>query len=505
MANNSEFLLVDEEYQAQLTTEEATQLKELQKAFMESYIKHKDTTPVEVWLENELKLHLPSHSEAEISQMSTEIISTLKTSEEKKHSLEDAIENGKSKESWFASEAKKACSYMGTQETVAYLQSLDTALEQANASLHNTLTTQAGIINLNPNLDGFIAEQYHAQTFNLNAEAAGSPYRAQVLEPTGTVYTKNSVDIVIKDANGKVVSRYQSKYCKDAASTLKAYNDGDYRGQQLLVPEDQSIDISKKHTIILEAPDGTTSTPLSKPTAKDLQYEAQSGNWNDLNWNDYKTKDLALGVGKKAGQAALMGAAVGVGFNVAQKVWNGEKIDGEEIVETALVSGADFGVKAATAGALKVGAEKGIITVIPKGTPAGTIANIAFVAIENVKILGKMATGELSAKEGFEKMEQTTVATVAGIAASAKGAAIGAAVGTVFGPVGTAVGGFVGGTVGYMAGSKIGETVVKGAQKIREKAKDTMRTVRTTVKSTVDNACDTIRSFGNGVKNFFGF
>lgn len=87
---------------------------------------------------------------------------------------------------------------------------------------------------------------------------------------------------------------------------------------------------------------------------EELQEEAQSGKWNDLNWNEYKAKDLAIGIGKQAGQAALMGAAIGVGFDVAQKVWNGEEIKGEELVETAIVSGADFGVKAAAAGALKV-------------------------------------------------------------------------------------------------------------------------------------------------------
>ena len=120
-----------------------------------------------------------------------------------------------------------------------------------------------------------------------------------------------------------------------------------------------------------------------------------------------------------------MGAAVGVGFDIAQKVWNGEDIKGEELVETAIVSGADFGIKAAAAGALKVGVEKGVITAIPKGTPAGTLANIAYVAVENAKIVSKMATGDLTVKEGLEKMEQTTVATVAGIAASTKGAANG--------------------------------------------------------------------------------
>ena len=384
---------------------------------------------------------------------------------------------------------------MKAQEASKYLQNLDHALDTANESLYRTIHTQAGAISQNPHLDGFIAEQHHAQTSNLNAEAAGSPYRAKVLEPAGNGYAKNSVDIVIVDDSSHVVRRYQSKYCKDAEATAKAFEHGDYRGQQKLVPEGQEQDIAKKVTTVIEAPDGTTSSPLSKERAKELQDEAQSGKWNDLNWNEYKAKDLAIGIGKQAGQAALMGAAVGVGFDVARKVWNGEEIKGEELVETAIVSGTDFGVKVAAAGALKIGAEKEIIKAIPKGTPAGTIANIAHVAIENVKIVGKMVAGELSAKEGFEKMEQTTVATVAGISTSTKGAAIGATIGTVFGPVGTAAGGFIGGTVGYMAGSKVGETIVKGVQKIREKAKNVVKSIGRSVSNVISSVSSGICSF----------
>ena len=91
---------------------------------------------------------------------------------------------------------------------------------------------------------------------------------------------------VIVDESGKVVRRYQSKYCKDAEATAKAFEHGDYRGQQKLVPDGQEQNIAKKVTTVIEAPDGTTSTPLSKEQAKELQYEAQSGKWNDLNWNE---------------------------------------------------------------------------------------------------------------------------------------------------------------------------------------------------------------------------
>lgn len=471
-------LVIASDMDPRISEEEAYALKSIQKKFTESYLAHKDSVPIDTWLQTELANNLPELSPSEIAQISSNIISTLKVQDQKKAALEKAVANGRSKESWFASEVKAAASYMSTQEAAKHLQELDTAVNTANESLYRTIHTKAGLINQNPNLDGFIAEQYHAQTFNLNAEAKGSLYRAKVLEPDGNGYAKNSVDIVIVDGSGKIVRRYQSKYCKDAETTAQAFEKGDYRGQKKLVPDGQEQDFATKVNNVIEAPDGVTSTPLSKDQAKELQLEAQSGNWNELNWNEYQVKDLAIGIGKQAGQAALMGAAIGAGCEIAQKVWNGEEINGEELAEAALTTGADFGLKAAAAGALKVGVEKGIITVLPKGTPAGTIANIVHVAVENVKIVKEVATGKLTVTEGLEKMEQTTVATVAGIAASAKGAAIGMAVGAVLGPVGSAVGGFIGGSIGYMAGSTIGEVVVKCKQKVETKVIDIQKAIK---------------------------
>lgn len=497
-------LLLEEEFSPILIEEECEQIKPIIKDFVKCYVSNKEK-PVEIWLTPKMQEQLPDRKPEEIQAMVDDIVSMLQVNEEKQKSLSVAIANGRSKESWFAAEAQKATSGMSNQEVTKYLSNLDSALQNANKTLYNTITTQAGVVSRNPRLDGFIAEQYHAQTFNMNAEATGSQYRAKVLEPNGTGYAKNSVDIVIVDGNGKVVRRYQSKYCKDAKATEQAFEHGDYRGQQKLVPDGQESGIQKKSTTVIEAPDGTTSNPLSKSKAEQMRDEAQSGKWNELNWNEYTTKDLAIGIGKQAGYAALQGAAIGVGFDVAQKLWNGEEIEAEEVVETALVSGADFGVKAAAAGALKVGVEKEVISVIPKGTPASTIANIAYVAIEDIKVLGKMATGELSFKEGIDKIEQTTVATVAGLATMGKGVAIGAAIGTVFGPVGTAVGGFIGGTVGYMAGSKVGETVVKCVQKVRDGAVKVAKTIVSGVKSIASSVTSGVINFCSGLASFFGF
>ena len=483
---DNNILKIDTDWQMNIPDEEGKQLQDLLKEFEQCYADNK-YKPVLEWLEPKMQEHLPDRSQDEIHRISAELVDSLKITETNHEDLQKAVSKGRSKESWFASQMKKATSSMSTQESAEYLSNLDATVKNTNEALYDTITTKAGNISQNPNLDGFIAEQYHAQTFNMNAEAAGSKYRAKVLEPDGK-YTKNSVDIVIVDGDGKVVSRYQSKYCKDSAATEKAFEKGDYRGQQKLVPEEQNADIAKKSTDVLVAPDGTTSNPLTKNRAEQMRKEAQSGNWNELNWNEYAMKDLAKGVGKQAGVAALQGLAIGAGMDIAQKLWNGEEIEGKEVIADSLKTGADFGVKAAAAGALKVAAEKEIINIIPKGTPASAFSNIAFVAVEDVKVARKVASGELSVLEGIEQIEETTVSAVAGIAAMEKGAEIGASIGAVLGAPGAIVGGVIGGTVGYMAGSTFGQTVIQGVKKTKDKAVDCCKQIFNNGKKTVTKA-----------------
>ena len=503
MSNLTEYNLNnDVDYNLILSENNAKKLKNLQEKFIKSYVNNKNKMDVNQWLNVELKSNMPEESELEIKKISEEIIDTIKINEEKQKSLEEAIKNGRSKESWFASNLKQSTSNMTTVETAQYLYKLDEAVNNANKAMYNTITNKNGAINQNFNLDGFIAETHHANSFNLEANLKGSEYKAEVLVPKeGQTYGKNSVDLVIKDKTGKIVEKYQAKYGKTAEDTIRMINGGNYNNQRLLVPAEQVEEVQKafpNKTVVSSIGSGEIkSKPLNKLEAKKLQNEAQSGNWNELNWNEYKSKDLAIGIGKQAGYAAIQGAAIGAGIELATKVWNGEEIEAEEVVGQALTSGADFGVKAATAGALKVGVEKGIVKVIPKGTSARTIANIAYVSIENVKILGKVATGELTVKEGLNKMEQITVATVAGITSSMKGTAIGATIGSVLGPVGTVVGSFVGGTVGYIAGSKVAETVVKGVQKVRSKAREVIKEVGSTISYGVSCIC-------NGIKNIVG-
>ena len=500
-------LLIDDEFSPILIGSECEEFSPILQDFIRTGAKN-SAESTENWLPQKLSEYLPEKSKEEIDTISHDIISSLEKTEEKKASLTRATESGRSRESWFASEMVTATSSMSPQETVQYLDAMQTAVDNSNSALYRTVTTQSGAISQNPHLDGFIAEQYHAQTFNMNATASGSEYRAEVLEPKpGETYAKNSVDVVIKDEVGKIVRRYQLQYCKDAAATQRAINNGKYTAQSYVVADGQVNDVVSKCSNVIESPDGITSNPLSKESAEYMRDKAQSGNMEKLDWNEYNTKTVAKNIAGQVGTAAVQGALINTGFYVADKVIKGEHIESEEVVETALKGGADFGVKTAAAGALKVAVEKDIITVIPKGVPGATYANIAFVAIEDVKVVGKMATGELTALEGIDKLEETTVSSVAGLAASAKGIEIGAAVGAALGgplaPVTTAIGSFIGGTVAFMAGSKFGQAVTKVRQKLRDCAISVIEKAGSTIRSGAQSIASGIRNAFSGLVSLF--
>lgn len=67
----------------------------------------------------------------------------------------------------------------------------------------------------------------------------------------------------------------------------------------------------------------------------------------------------------------ISGATIGAGLHMAAKFAADDPIEPEEIVQTALETGADAGIKSAAAGAIKVAAEKCLIGIIPPGTPMG--------------------------------------------------------------------------------------------------------------------------------------
>ena len=493
---------MEELYQNAFSEEEAKQLFPILQDLLNSVGKADGNSRISESLHEKFQSYLPDKTESEISGYISGIIDTMQRNENNLNSLDAAGKKGISREAWFAEATKQALSNESIQTTLGYYETLSETIQHSNEQMYNAIMTNSGVVSRNPNLDGFIAEQHHVQSFNMDAAAKGSPFRAEIVGHAGEQYTRNGIDIVIKDGNGKIVRRYQSKFCKDAYATESAFRHGDYRGQQSLVPEDQLEEIvsnGRKATDVISH-DGVSSQPLSKVKAKELQNHAQNSELPEVTFNDYKLKQLALGVGRQAANAALLNSAVTTGVTIAEKAVSGEKITADEVIETALVSGADGGVKAAVSGALIIASERGIIAAIPKGTPVDVVSSIAFIAVENAKIAGKVANGELSATEGLSRMMDVTVSAVTGMSVSfIAGAEIGVAVGLLFTPAVGVAAGFVAGAVGYIAGSKVGQAVSKGIKAVGKAAVSAVKTIGKAVISAGRAVVNTVKSVAKSV------
>lgn len=466
------------------------------KDFEQEALAHQGEDP-EKWMIESLEKHLPETPKDEIVAFVKDARKSQQITREKKESLSKAMSQGRDKYNWFASEIDSVASgaSVGVNMACEYLNGLNLQMASSNKAMAQTMLNQAGTVSKNPNLHGFIFEQHHVETLNMSQTARmESGYAARVPDSSHG-YSRHGVDIAVDnvDSGQLYAKKYQAKNCKDPSATNQALRaDGGYRGQTGLVPEGQEGSI-KNAVNQIETPSGATSNPISYERTKQIQKEAQSGDFeNIMNWNEYKMRDLGIGVAKNAACAGVLGAGVSAGMEIASKLIQGEKVEAEDVALAAIKGGATSAMLDATTCAIKVGVEKDIITFIPKGTPAATIANVAFVAVENIRVLSQIADGELDLKEGLDEIEATTISAVAGLSvAEGVGAAVGAAVTTAFGvPLLGAAAGAVVGAVAYTATATVCKAVVKGAQMVRDVACDAFCAVAEGIGSAVSSVCD---------------
>ncbi len=411
------------------------------------------------------------------------IVTTLREQEQSLADLREASAKKQSRTVWLENTINRAVSAVNGHVSADYFHEIGRTVEEAERLLLRVVRNKDGSINQNPNLDGFLAEEYLSQTFNINAAGANKAVRAEAKKPApGETYGKNSVDISVKD-QGHIAQNYQVKYGKNAKDTIQMLNNGNYSNQRIVVPPEQVEAVQEafpnKTVVSTLEYEGIVGDSLSKAQAKELQKLAQTDP------EAYAAALKKLGVKKSAGyiakgaiHSAAFGAVLNAGMELIGKKIRHEEVHAKDVVMAAVQGGADLGVKSALTSSIVLASAKGKIKLIPPDTPAGVIAGVVHVAIENLKVLYKTAKGEYTPMEGLNKMGEVTTAAVGGLVCSAAGGKIGArvgtAIGTLLGPVGAAIGGVVGGAIGGIAGYAVGEkkaqTIYQGAKKVAKEA-----------------------------------
>ncbi len=150
--------------------------------FVASYSQHKNTIPLEEWLNQEFS-NYPElwRDETERHETAQQIITSIQQANQAKADLYAHLDKGKSRESWLAKKIEQGASSAGVVDVGRYAQSIDEALEKATDTMKAMVFNKNLEVSSSPQLHGFIAEAELANQFNINATTLGSTLRNQDL------------------------------------------------------------------------------------------------------------------------------------------------------------------------------------------------------------------------------------------------------------------------------------------------------------------------------------
>jgi len=500
--------------------------EEIIKKFLRSYVeneKSQDKKDLKTWLISELQNELPNKRVEDIEKIATELITGIEIYYQKKKEVEKYQSVGITNGDYIGNEIlekvaneieeaeiintkevvedmKEASNILSQYnetmiyETAAikepqlvanvlsansvnnYVDSVNTAIDNANKTMMESVTTKAGVINQNPNLDGFIFEEYHAGTFNIDAAVKQKFYHAEALKPElGETYGKNSIDLIIEDT-GKYVKKYSAKAYKNANESAKAFYDKvtgyKYKFQSKLVPTDQTGDITNSVDKIKY--DNVESKGITKAEIKDIQENLQSGNKkvDIVNFKkDVKTISISKQIGKQAMANGTIGIGIGMAANIGVNLITGKEVEAEEVIEVGIKTGASMGMATAVAGGIRVAVEKKVIpTVFSRMLINNTIGAIAAASMDIIGTAFKLGSGEISLGQAVKDVGSSISAGYGAIISSGIGFSGGMTLATTIGlgtigTVGTILTGglaLAAGAVCGVVGSKIGGAIASG-------------------------------------------
>lgn len=345
-----------------------------------------------------------------------------------------------------------------------YVAEVERAVTVAQARL-NEVVAQYGNVDVHY-LKGFIAEGWHAATYNLDAaRQRAAEWSAEVLQLT----TRGSPDVRVHGPDGTTLDA-QLKYFRNALETGKALSDPLYASGAKVAPADQVVDIAAavreraaamphrpgqvgelldtadRVTDRIEA-GGVSSRPLTHDEALSMAREAKATGAIDAGARglDAASTIRASDVAREAGTAALVAVVVSAAPHVIRAVvaWRrGE--DAGEHWRGAAAAGASGGLRGAVAAGLTIAARSGALGEAGRALSGSAIGAATAFALQGIGDVRAYRAGEI---DGAELASRTTRN-----ASVASGGAMGAAIGQAIIPV-PLLGALIGSVVGsFLAG-----------------------------------------------------
>ena len=380
--------------------------------FIQSYLEKDESVSNKDWLIRQFKDKALEIADEELEKYAGDLEGSVRSFSETLASLEESRAKGDTAEEWLKDKIKET----GKEIAVEYLQRLNDDLEQSNERLLRNLNAEENGQMVNSSVIDLAAEEWLIEDFNAKAAAEGGRYEAIIETPTDdSVYGRNLFDVAIKDkVTGEKLETYQIIYGNTVQETIDLVNNANSAGQNIVVPEDMMKAVQKAcpfkdivATLGGTARVETTGNPLILSALdKTLQNVSAPVISNVLTNPQEAIKDFV--------DNTFSAGVLGTGFSGAlERLADNREVEdfkAADLLQQALLSKDNNGIKTAAAGALATAVHKGFVKALPKNTPPVVVANVASVGVESVKVLAEVAEGKITVDKSLEHMGNMSIA-----------------------------------------------------------------------------------------------
>lgn len=382
---------------------------------------------------------------------------------------------------------------MGAQMGNAYVGNVQEQIDILTKAMNDPIRRVANV----PidKLKGFVAEWWHAGTYNIDAAVKGNSIKADAIDDNGIVDIKlnNGDDCQLKyyktaedSAKAQAISNLEHHKNNESALNGKAPHDPYYGGQYRLIPSDQLHDAEQKLKLWIEkakmtrpdqakryedtlamltdrikTSDGSESIPLSKEESELLAEIVKEQGFDPADFG--LTTELlikpeyVLNQALKAGlSAAIVSLVLKIGPDICgiiTKLIKEGEIDAEQFKKLGFdaVSGSVEGfIRGGVSAALTTACKAGLLGAAMKTANPNIIGAATALAMNTIKNSCLLAFGRISKQEFVKRCGQDLVITACSVGVGIAGAAVASA---LFTPAAAMVGYMVGSFVGSVVGS----------------------------------------------------
>ena len=356
-----------------------------------------------------------------------------------------------------------------------YVVQVNEAIEQFAKEIISMKSNQTDAV-----LGGYLAEIWHADTFNIDAVAAGSTHRAWVDVKGRTNY--GSVDIRTNYGPGFSLKYMKSPEASATAQAQYARNSGrpKYQGQERLVPTDhlegasetahrQALRNASVRPEIAESyrearchftdrvrdDKGIESIPLTKENDLEMARQVKRGEFAPENFgvsinSSVKTKYLI----RQAAKAGMTTAAVTAALQLVPEMYKAvdyliktgqiDLMQVRHVGTKAISAGAEGFLRGSVSSAIYIACEKGTFGEMFKGANPTVLGTVTAIVMETLKNSVLVAAGKMTSNQMGAAFIDSVVLSAGFVSGARIGGVIGQTLGVQLPGIGYLIGSLLG-------------------------------------------------------------